>query len=184
MILKIKCLLICLGLSLISNNVSATEQMMDALIYNDSVSYIFSENLISGYRPIRELPLENYLWKQYADSTKREVIDEMLKSYRWCLRGYIATWEIRSDSLFLIRISYYPTMVTAYIEGKPSDSFPLQKLFPDQNVTNGVFADWFSGRIFTVAYHRTYPPLNDEDWANKRKTFVIMDGKILGVRRW
>ena len=184
MILKIKYLLICLGLSLISNNVSATEQMMDVLIYDDSVSYIFSENLISSYHPIRELPLENYLWTQYADSTKEKVIDEMLKSYRWCLRGYIATWEIRNDSLFLIGISYSPTMVTAYMEEKPSDSFPLQKLFPDRNVTNGVFADWFSGRIFTVMHHRTYPPLNNEYWKNKRKTFAIIDGKILGVRRW
>jgi hypothetical protein len=57
-------------------------------------------------------------------------------------------------------------------------------LFPDRDVTKGVFADWFSGRIFTVMYHKSYPPLRDDYWGNKRKTFAIMEGKLLGIRRW
>jgi len=161
--------------------VFATEQSMDIVIYNDSVSFIFAENLIES--PIRGYPLEDFIWKQYTDSTKREVINEMIKVYRWCLRGYIAKWEIRNDSLFLMEISYKPT-VTAYVQGEPANSFPLQRLFPDRDVTNGVFADWFSGRIFTVMYHSNYPPLRDDYWENKRKTFGIIDGKIIGVRRW
>ena len=181
MILKIKCLICCLVLFSISNTAFATEQSMDMLIYNDSISYIFSENLIES--PIRGYPLEDFIWKQYADSTQREVIDEMTKAYRWCIRGYIAKWEIRNDSLFLTEISYFPT-VTAYVQGKPADSFPLERLFPDRDVANGVFADWFSGRIFTVVNHSNYPPLSDDYWENKRKIFGIIEGKLIGVRRW
>ena len=181
-ILKVKNLLGCLVLFLINSNAFATEQSMDMLIYNDSISYIFAENLISS--PIRGYPLETFIWKQYSDSIQKKVIDEMLKSYRWCLRGYIAKWEIRSDSLFLMEISYFPT-VTAYVQGSPADSFPLERLFPDRDVTNGVFADWFSGRVFTIAYQSyPYPPIDDDYWKNKRKTFGIIDGKLIGVRRW
>ena len=181
MIFKRASLICCLVSSLISNTVFATEQSMDVLIYNDSTSYIFSENLHSS--PIRGYPLENFIQKQYADSTKREAINEMTKVYRWCLRGYIAKWEIRNDSLFLTRISYLPT-VTAYVQSKPADSFPLEKLFPDRDVTNGVFADWFSGRIFTVMYHSNYPPLSDDYWENKRKMLAIIEGKLIAIRRW
>ena len=181
MILKIKYLICCLVLFSINKTVFATEQSMDMLIYNDSISYIFSENLISG--PIRGYPLEDFIQKQYADSARKKAIDEMIKTYRWCIRGYIAKWEIRNDSLFLTEISYFPT-VTAYVQGKSADSFPLARLFPDRDVTNGVFADWFSGRIFTVMYHSNYPPLSDDYWENKRKTFGIIEGKLIRVRRW
>ena len=182
-ILKMKCLYSCFFLLLISNNAFATEQSMDILIYNDSVSYLFSENLVTDSPPIRGYPLEYFIWREPNDTIAWKVKREMLKSYRWCMRGYIAKWEIRSDSLFLIEISYFPT-VTAYVQGRPADSFPLERLFPDRNVTNGVFADWFSGRVFTVMYHSNYPPISDDYWENKRKTFGIIDGKLIGVRRW
>jgi len=180
--LKIKYFFSCIILLLISRKIVATEQSMDVMIYNDSISFIFAENLIES--PIRGYPLEDFIWKYYfVDSTKREAIDEMKSAYRWCLRGYIAIWEIRNDSLFLMEISYKPTVI-AYIQGEPANSFPLQRLFSDRDVTNGVFADWFSGRIFTVMYHRNYPPLSDDYWENKRKTFGIKDGKVIVVRRW
>jgi|GEM_PF-5179654 len=181
MILKIKCLICCFVLFPISNTILATEQSMDMLIYNDSISYIFSENLFAS--PVRGYPLEDFIQKQYADTTQREVIDEMIKCYRWCLRGYIAKWEIRNDSLFLIEISYIPTVI-AYVQGKLADSFPLERLFPDRDVSNGVFADWFSGRIFTVMNHSSYPHISDDYWENKRKTFGLSRGKLVRVRRW
>jgi hypothetical protein len=155
---------------------------MDILIHNDSVSYIFSENLISGYRPIRGYPLEDFLWKQDLDSTQKKVNMELIKAYRWCLRGYIAKWKIRNDSLFLVEIFYEPT-VTAYVQDKPANSFPLHELFPDRDVTNGVFADWFSGIIITVMYQSNYPPFEDDYWRNKRKVFGIIDGRLIRVGR-
>lgn len=182
MIVKIKCLFGYFILLLVSNKVIATEQSMDVIIYNDSVSFLFSENLIES--PIRGYPLEEFIWEHYfTDSTKRKLVDEMIKPYSWCLRGYIATWKIRNDSLFLMEISYIPR-VAAYVKGKPADSYPLGKLFSGRDVVNGVFANWFSGRIFTVMYHRSYLPLRDDYWENQRKTFVVMEGKLLGIRRW
>lgn len=156
----------------------ATEQAMDVLIHKDSVFYIFSENLISSSRPIRGYPLETFIWREFNDTASWEVKTEMLKVYRWCQRGYIAKWEIRNDSLFLVKISYVPT-VTAYVESKPADSFPLERLFPGRDVTNGVFADWFSDRIRTVTYPQTYPPYRDDYWAGRRKIFIIVEGLLL-----
>ena len=55
-------------------------------------------------------------------------------------KGYIATWEIRSDSLFLIKVQ--------------NDDFaeiPLKTLFPESQTINGLFANWYNGnfRIIT-----------------------------------
>jgi hypothetical protein len=155
---------------------------MDVLIYNDSVSFLFS-SLVTASHPIQGYPLEYFIWSNYDDTASWKVKEEMMKPYRWCMRGYIAGWEIRNDSLFLMKISYEPTL-TAYVQGKPADSFPLQRLFPERDVANGVFADWFSGRFFTVMYEKGYPPLEDDYWKNKRKTFVIINGKLVGVKRW
>lgn len=183
MILKIKYILCFTPLWFISNNSFATEQAMDIMIYRDSLSFLFARDLVTDSPPIRGYPLEYFIWKDYDDKASWKVKEEMLKSYRWCMRGYIATWEMRNDSLFLMAISYGPT-VTAFVQGKPADSFPLEKLFPDRDVTNGVFADWFTGFINTVIYHSTYPPIDDAYWENKRKTFVVSQGKLIGVRYW
>ena len=55
--LKIKCFFSCIILLLISGKIVATEQSMDVMIYNDSISFIFAENLIKS--PIRGYPLES-----------------------------------------------------------------------------------------------------------------------------
>ena len=163
-------------------NIYATEQAMDILNYNDSVSYIFSSDLISDLHPIRGYPLEYFLYRPDIDSIQKEINEDMFKTYRWCLRGYIAKWEIRNDSLFLMEIFYRPT-VTAYVESEPSNPFPLQRLFPSRNVTNGVYADWFTGIIKTVDYQSTYPPFDSDKWKDKRKLFYIKNGRIIGLKR-
>jgi hypothetical protein len=170
------------GIVILMFNISAyaTDQAMDILIYNDTVSYIFSEELISDYHPIRGYPLEYYLWKPNRDSVHMKLVDEVFKPYRWCMRGYIAKWKIRNDSLFLIEIFYKPT-VTAYVEAKPADSFPLQKLFPQKNVVNEVYADWYTGLINTVMYQSEYPPFDSDEWKDKRKRFAVREGRIIGM---
>lgn len=162
-------------------NIYATEQSMDVLIYNDSISYIFSADLYSDFRPIRGYPLEPFIWKTDNDSVQKKVIKEMLKSYRWCMRGYIAKWKIRNDSLFLTDISYYPT-VTAYMESEPSNQFPLQRLFPERKVVNEVYADWFTGFLRTVPYQSTYHKFECDEFKGKRKSFFVKDGLIIGIK--
>ena len=49
-------------------------------------------------------------------------------------KGYFATWEIRNDSLFLIKVQ--------------NDDFveiPLKSLFPESQPMNGLFANWYNG---------------------------------------
>ena len=59
-------------------------------------------------------------------------------------RGYVATWEVQSNKLYL-----------AALDGWIWDSFDshkratLELLFPGKVQNNTVFADWFSGRMFT-----------------------------------
>lgn len=170
-------------LLMININAFATDQAMDILIYNDSVSYIYSSDLISDYRPIKGYPLEYYLWKPNNDSIQNKLNREVIKCYRWCIRGYIAKWKIRNDSLFLTEISYFPT-VTAYVEAEPANSFPLQRLFPDRKITNNeVYADWYSGIIYTVMHHSTYPPFESDEWKDKRKKFYFKEGHMIHMLR-
>jgi hypothetical protein len=49
-------------------------------------------------------------------------------------KGYIATWKISNDSLFLVKI-----------QNGDFKEVPLQKLFPGQNCVNGLFASWYNG---------------------------------------
>lgn len=174
-----------LGLVLLMFNISAfaTDQSMDVMIYNDSVSFLFASNLLGfDHRPIRGYPLDNFLYRQDTDSIQEKVNREVTKCYRWCMRGYIAKWEVRNDSLFLLEISYMPT-VTAYVEAEPESSFPLQRLFPDRKVTNGVFAYWYTGIINTVLHQSVYPPFDSDKWKDKRKRFFVKDGKVINIIR-
>lgn len=173
-----------IGIAILMFNIyaHATEQAMDILIYNDSVSYIFSDELISDYHPIKGYPFEYFLWKPNIDSVQEKLNQEVLKPYRWCLRGYIAKWKIRNDSLFLTEIFYKPT-VTAYVETEPANSFSLQRLFPDRKVTNEVYADWYSGIIKTVMEQSTYPPFDSDERKDKRKRFFVKEGQIINMIR-
>lgn len=172
----------CVIILMFNINVYATEQAMDILVYNDSISYIFSSDLHSDFRPIKGYPLESIIWKSDKDSVQEKVIKDMLKCYRWCMRGYIAKWKIRNDSLFLTEISYHPT-VTAYIETEPPIPFQLQRLFPERNVANEVYADWFTGLIKTVTNQLPYPPFENDEWEGKRKLFYVKDGLIMAMKR-
>jgi len=52
-----------------------------------------------------------------------------------CWRGYVGTWEIKDDKLYLVELQGYP---------KENKELSLDNLFPNQNI---VFAEWFSGEI-------------------------------------
>lgn len=56
-----------------------------------------------------------------------------------CYRGYIATWEIRNDSLFLVRMQDI-----AYKD------VPLHLLYDDRETSRGVFAHWHSNLIIAM----------------------------------
>jgi len=52
-------------------------------------------------------------------------------------RGYIATWTIKDDALFLIKIY-------SYLSGSGGKQVALKDLFPGQSE---VFASWFTGEL-------------------------------------
>jgi hypothetical protein len=52
-----------------------------------------------------------------------------------CWRGYIGTWEIKQDKLYLISLK---------ILGESDAQFAIIKIFPGQKE---VFAEWFSGQL-------------------------------------
>lgn len=76
-----------------------------------------------------------------------------------CFRGYVATWKLQNDSLFLVRV-----------DNNVFKEIPLEQLFPDCNTSNGIFAFWYKGflRIETVESVITY---NQEE---KKNGFLFM----------
>lgn len=53
-----------------------------------------------------------------------------------CVKGYVATWELRNDSLFLIKVC----------DGS-FEEIPLSVLYPHRDTSFGVFASWFNHQL-------------------------------------
>jgi hypothetical protein len=104
----------------------ATAQFPDYLIHQGDTLMLFSN------------PLEPFFEKRGS----REI-----PNFKGChttasWRGYIAWWELRNDSLFLLK-------VTGCSFGKETDEqADLRLLFPDEPESNPIFADWLDGPIF------------------------------------
>ena len=127
----------------------ATTQICDRIIY-DSNEY-------SGNYD--EFPLEDY----WSDEHPKPKLLSMGSTACW--RGYIATWEVRNESLFLKSLSK---------EALPNDDetpIPLQSVFSDGN--GPILADWFSG-VLECTRGVKY----------KGILFIsIHKGKVLGTRK-
>lgn len=109
--------------SLLSEKVIATGQMADYLIIERDTFSLFSN------------PLEPYL--QFKNERSINGVTLGMTSTA-CWRGYIATWRIQNDSLFLIRL----------IRGIELDStivFNLKEEFG----TDKVYASWYTGTIMS-----------------------------------
>lgn len=91
-----------------------TEQIQELLMYNNR-TYTMDA-----------LPLTPYLQKKGISFTSQSTA---------CWRGYIATWEIKNDKLYLIGLEGYL---------KNHKQVNLRYLFPFRK---RVFARWFSGEI-------------------------------------
>lgn len=107
----------------IGNSVFATGQVPDYLIMGKDTVAIFSN------------PLEQYFEK----IGNRELIGFKGCGSTACWRGYMAIWELKNDSLFLIAITSCHKGEWCQ-DAKDAD---LQKMFG----SDYVFADWFTGTI-------------------------------------
>ena len=132
----------------LSSLCSATTQIQDRIIY-DSNEY---------FGDYEEFPLEDY----WSDENPKPECLYMTSTACW--RGYIATWQIRNESLFLKSLGK---------ENQPNDEIPipLQNVFPDAN--EPVPADWYSG-VLECNRGEKY----------KEMLFIsIHKGKVLGTRK-
>lgn len=106
---------------LLSAKVYATAQMPDYLIYKGKSLPIFSN------------PLESYF-----DEENLRPFHIFIYSCTALWRGYFATWEIKENYLYLIKL----------VEGtceKDAGEIPVSLIFPDQTLP--VKATWFTGRL-------------------------------------
>ena len=104
-------------------NVEATGQASDFLIIKKDTLMLYSN------------PLEPYL--EFKNKRTLNGIELKMTS-TGCWRGYIATWEIRNDSLFLVK-------VVREDEFGKFRTFNLKEEFG----TSKVFAAWFTGTLYS-----------------------------------
>lgn len=113
-----------------------TMQIPDAVIYND-VTYETDADYVNLFKP--------YLEKQH------------IKLFVTCTalwRGYIATWKIENDMLYLVEIYANVIGVQSQRHSKCSENtiyrllsdeaVSMDYFFPDQSK---VFADWYTGNL-------------------------------------
>ena len=113
--------------TLCSKNTFATRQVGDRLVFNGDTVWIYSA------------PLEAYFQKK----GERTIGEIDFNSGRWgntaLWRGYVATWQLENDSLFLIRLQ------SDFIPERSID-FDIKSEFG----TNRVFAQWVTDSIISA----------------------------------
>jgi hypothetical protein len=113
-----------------------------------------------------------YLYTTPLDSywSKRNPKPQIRPTKSTCWRGYIATWEIVKDNLYLVDIIFH-----AHDGG-----FGLDYLFP--NNTGKIKADWYTGEVKIPIGNKLYQefmedPVYDSDW------FISIEhGNVLSQR--
>ena len=144
--------------SLISINEKAfgTAQIPDFLIYEGDTLSIYAN------------PLESYF-----DNHERpdSLFTEIGYNSTACWRGYIAYWELKNDSLYLLEVHGYSTNID------------LSLIFKDRETNDKIFADWFSYSILNpygklIHYeHMGYASIYEYE-----KEFVFKNGILNDIK--
>lgn len=150
-------LLIVIALLAIPINSWATAQLPEQLIYKGKTVGIYSE------------PLEQYFNKDHP-----KPIEWIQATCTALWRGYLATWEIKDDKLYLVKIVR---------DGCSDDApaMPLSKLFP--GAKGPIFAKWYTGTLIVpqgkvLQYvHMGYQSIYEQELHIK-----IKDGKVVGKK--
>ncbi len=116
----------------------ATSQTPEVLIYN-------GRTCTTPVHPLRSCPTVN--------EKDLNLKDGMISTGNW--RGYVATWEIAEDKLWLVGIE---TWINDGSDKKPfftKEAYKkaaLKDLFPGKVLDGRVHATWFTGRIHSPGY--------------------------------
>lgn len=136
------------------NSVFATAQMPDILIYEGKEESIFTN------------PLESYFGGEHP---RPEGLFKFSCTANW--RGYMATWEIKEGSLYLVKI----------VEGTCSmdaPEIPVSGIFPGKKAP--VLADWYSGSLrIPQGELLSYTHMGYESVYEKELVLEIKSGKLV-----
>ncbi len=152
-------LTIIIFLCLISGHLLGTTQYPDFLIYQGDTLSIYAN------------PMEAYFEKKGT----RTIGDIEMNGVRTALwRGYIATWKLENDSLFLVK------MQTDYCSDCPNE-INISKEFG----TKRVFANWVSSELINPYGERLkYIYQSYESLYEYEKGFVFKSGKLTRINNY
>jgi len=137
----------------------ATGQIGDRLIFNGDTLMLFTN------------PLEDYL----SNKPKRTINNyELTWTSTACYRGYIATWEVTNDSLFLLSVQ-------KGCQDENPQYFDLKSEFG----ASRVFVNWYTGKALAqkgkLLYyvHDAYESLYETEIE-----FQIEKGQVIGIKTY
>jgi|GEM_PF-1163341 len=150
--------------------------LIATLIFLNSISLYgtiqTSEKLIIGIDTFKidQFPFEPFLERDRTILPNTEKKNEDGTSEicisSGCWRGYIGTWSIINDSLFLVSL-----IPPCGMENFDKNPFDLEKVFNDKVTPNGVFAYWVNDILNTKCIML---PCDEP-----RESFVISNGKLV-----
>jgi hypothetical protein len=114
------------------SNVAATGQAPDKLIDDNKIFELFSNPLEDYYRIEKDRPA----FKPSANT--------MASTGNW--RGYVATWEIENDVLYLRGIEAVICNFQEFIQRKCKRA-DLMELFGEKCINGKVTASWYTGDL-------------------------------------
>lgn len=145
----------------------ATPQAADKLIYKGNVYRLFANPLESFYKDDKFRPHFRINPNTWSSGNQR---------------GYVATWEVREDYLYLIEINSWVCESPRSNNCKKAD---LKELFGGRYQDGGVKADWFSGELRmpegkVLQYvHMGYVTLYERDTILTVESGRITDEKVI-----
>jgi len=156
-----------------------TKQAPDRMIYKGDTTFLFTYPL--EWYPNCELINKKNLFKSNIDGFSTD-----------CWRGYIATWEITDNELYLTKIENdtyrsYINDPVAYnnvgieIDSVGSEFADLESLFPDSYINGKVRADWVNGKLF-VSQGKLLLEINVDfpSIYEREIEFTVVNGFIIG----
>jgi hypothetical protein len=140
----------------------ATAQMPEKILYEGESGFLFTN------------PLEAYFGK---DNPR----PEFAAPHTACWRGYIGSWEIRGDALYLVDIK-------AWMRDREGKAAPVEfeALFPGK--TKPLKADWFTGTLRIprgkpIRYvHMGYQTVYEEEVLLRVEAGKVMDRQRIDNR--
>jgi len=149
-----KKLLVVLAVLLIPHSVFATAQISDQIVYNGEKHSLFSEPLERYFGEKHRRPDELFVFKCTA-----------------CWRGYVASWEIKENHLYL-------TKIVEGTCGADAKEIEIDRIFPGQKAP--VKAVWYSGMLrIPQGKLLRYEHMGYGSTFEKELLLTIQDGKLI-----